>query len=190
MVDRAVSYQSRRNSMKKTLPLADVMDIIKGSNIQYMTQYQKFVDDNNLVALGIPKYPKLAYKSDFPDIDTFLGNPQGTAKKAVRDLQSVLANKNKPWTKVQNPGRSKGSKNKTVEVEEPVVIPVPVSTATPSFASIVKTLNEEYNIPLDTLYRLNEEANKTSLMKVEAINETLRVLVKIAMQKVNPKVKV
>jgi hypothetical protein len=28
------------------------------------------------------------------------------------------------------------------------------------------------------------------LMKVEAINETLTVLVKIAMQKVNPKVKV
>ena len=89
-----------------------------------------------------------------------------------------------------NPGRSKGSRNKTVEVEQPLVIPVPISTPTASFASIVKTLHEEYNIPLATLYTLNEEAKKTSLMKVEAINETLTVLVKIAMQKVNPKVKV
>ena len=190
MVDRAVSYQSRRNSMKKTLPLADVMDIIKGSNIKYMSQYHRFVDENNLTVLGIPKYPKLAYKSDFPDIDTFLGNPQGTAKKAVKQLQSSQAYKIKPWTRVMNPGRSKGSRNKTVEVEQPLVIPVPVSTPTASFASIVKTLHEEYNIPLTTLYRLNEEAKQTSLMKVEAINETLTVLVKIAMQKVNPKVKV
>ena len=174
--------------MKKTLPLADVMDIIKGSNIKYMSQYHRFVDENNLTVLGIPKYPKLAYKSDFPDIDTFLGNPQGTAKKVVRELQSIQANKIKPWTKVQNPGRKVGKK--TVELVQPVVIPVPVPTPTASFAYIVKTLHEEYNIPLDTLYRLNEEANKTSLMKVEAINETLRVLVKIAMQKVNPKVKV
>jgi hypothetical protein len=175
--------------MKKTLPLADVMDIIKGSNIKYMSQYQRFVDDNNLTTLGIPKYPKLAYKSDFPDIDTFLGNPQGTAKKVVRELQSIQANKIKPWTRVMNPGR-KVTKNKTVEVEQPVVIPVLASTPSASFASIVKTLHEEYNIPLATLYTLNEEAKKTSLMKVEAINETLTVLVKIAMQKVNPKIKV
>ena len=175
--------------MKKTLPLADVMDIIKGSNIKYMSQYHRFVDENNLTALGIPKYPKLAYKSDFPDIDTFLGNPQGTAKKAVKQLQSVQAYKIKPWTRVMNPGRTKGSRNHS-KIEEPIVVPVvPVQTST-SFASIIKTLHEEYNISLTTLYRLNEEAKQTSLMKIESINETLTVLVKIAMERVNPKVKV
>ena len=188
MVDRAVSYQSRRNSMKKTLPLADVMDIIKGSNIKFMSQYERFVDDNNLSALGIPKYPKLSYKDDFPGADAFLGNPEGTAKKVVRELQSIQINKIKPWTKVQNPGRK--VVKKTVELVQPVVIPVPVPTPTMSFASIIKTLHEEYGFPLTTLYRLNEEAKQTSLMKVEAINETLTVLVKIAMERINPKVKV
>lgn len=170
----------------KSLPLADVMSVIKGSNIKYMAQYQRFVEDNNLTALGVPKYPKLAYGVEFPGIDAFLGNPEGTAKKAVREIQSVQANKIKPWTRVQKPGRSKGSKN-APKIEKQIAEPVASIT---SFASIISTLHTEYNIPLDVLYRLNETAKQTSQMKLETINETLNVLVKIAMSKTSPKVKV
>ena len=170
----------------KSLPIADVMSVIKGSNIKYMAQYQRFVEDNNLSALGVPKYPKLAYGVDFPGTDAFLGNPEGTAKKAVREIQSVQANKIKPWTRVQNPGRSKGSKN-APKIEKQIEEPVASIT---SFASIISTLHTEYNIPLDVLYRLNETAKQTSQMKLETINETLNVLVKIAMSKTSPKVKV
>ena len=164
----------------KSLPIADVMSVIKGSNIKYMAQYQRFVEDNNLSALGVPKYPKLAYGVEFPGIDVFLGNPEGTAKKAVREMQSVQANKVKPWTRVRKPGRSKGSKN----------VPKIVEQITEPVASIISTLHTEYNIPLDVLYRLNETAKQTSQMKIESINETLNVLVKIALNKTNTKVKV
>lgn len=170
----------------KSLPIADVMSVIKGSNIKYMAQYQRFVDDNNLTALGVPKYPKLAYGVEFPGIDVFLGNPEGTAKKAVREMQSVQANKVKPWTRVQKPGRTKGSRN-VPKIKEQVIEPVASIT---SFASIISTLHTEYNIPLDVLYRLNETAKQTSQMKIESINETLNVLVKIALNKTNTKVKV
>lgn len=170
----------------KSLPIADVMSVIKGSNIKYMAQYQRFVEDNNLSALGVPKYPKLAYGVEFPGTDAFLGNPEGTAKKAVREMQSVQANKIKPWTRVQKPGRSKGSKN-APKIEKQITEPVASIT---SFATIVSTLHTEYNIPLDVLYRLNETAKQTSQMKLETINETLNVLVKIAMSKTSPKVKV
>lgn len=173
----------------KSLPIADVMSVIKGSNIKYMAQYQRFVEDNNLSALGVPKYPKLAYGVEFPGIDAFLGNPEGTAKKAVREIQSVQANKIKPWTRVQKPGRSKGSKN-APKIEAVVNAPVASIPSTPSFASIISTLHTEYNIPLDVLYRLNETAKQTSQMKLETINDTLNVLVKIAMNKTNPKIKV
>jgi hypothetical protein len=170
----------------KSLPLADTMSVIKGSGIKYMSQYQRFVDDNNLSALGIPKYPKLAYKSEFPGVDAFLGNPEGTAVKAIRELQSIQANKVKPWTKVVKHGRTKGSKN-LPKIEVSVVAPV-AEPVKPSFASIIDTLYTEYNIPLDVLYRLNETAKQTSTMKLETINDTLTVLVKIAMSKTKVKV--
>jgi hypothetical protein len=181
--------------MYKSLPIEDVMDIIKGSNIQYMAQYQRFYRDNNLKNLGIPYSPQLTYGDKFPGVDKFLGNPEGTALKASREVLSNNANKNKPWNHIRKgTKKARNSQYATKPVlpvlsdVQPVIVPAKSDTA--SFASIVKTLHEEYNIPLATLYTLNEEAKKTSLMKVEAINETLTVLVKIAMQKVNPKVKV
>ena len=173
----------------KSLPLADVMSVIKGSNIKYMAQYQRFVEDNNLSALGVPKYPKLAYGNEFPGVDAFLGNPEGTAKKVVRELQSIQANKIKPWKRVQNPGRSKGSKN-SPKIEIVVTQTIPTQPSTPSFASIISTLHTEYNIPLDVLYSLNKTAKQTSQMKLETANEVLDVLVEIAMNKIKPKVKV
>ncbi len=172
----------------KSLPLSDVMSIVKCSNIKYMAQYRKFVVDNSLKAIGVPLYPEMTYKAEFPGVDAFLGNPEGTAVKAVSEVRSITVNKHKPWKLVENPGRAKGSKNKTVEIEQPVIVPAPSKTT--SFASIIKTLHEEYGFPLTTLYRLNEEAKKTSSMKLEAINDTLDVLVKIAMEKTNTKVKV
>ena len=173
----------------KSLPIADVMSVIKGSNIKYMAQYQRFVEDNNLSTRGIPKYPKIAYGNEFPGVDAFLGNPEGTAKKAVRELQSIQANKIKPWTRVKNPGRTKGSKN-SPKIEIVINQPVVNQSSTLSFASIISTLHTEYNIPLDVLDRLNETAMQTSQMKLETINETLNVLVKIALNKTKPKVKV
>ena len=173
----------------KTLPLADAMNIIKGSGISYMAQYHRFVRDNNLKELGIPYNPEIAYGSAFPGVDAYLGNPEGTAKKAVSQVRSITVNKVKPWTQVENPGRVKGSKNQP-KIEQPVVAPVKAVVSTSSFASIISTLHTEYNIPLDVLYRLNETAKQTSQMKLETINETLNVLVKIAMSKTNPKVKV
>ena len=175
--------------MKQSLPLADVMSVIKGSNIKYMSQYQRFVEDNNLSSIGVPKYPKLAYGNQFPGVDAFLGNPEGTAKKAVRELQSIQANKIKPWTRVKNPGRTKGSKN-SPKIEIVISQPVANQSSTPSFASIISTLHIEYNIPLEVLYRLSETAKQTSQMKLENANEVLDVLVNIAMNKIKPKVKV
>jgi len=194
VVDRTVT-STKENIMYKSLPIEDVMDIIKGSNIQYMAQYQRFYRDNNLKNLGLPYNPQLTYGDKFPGVDKFLGNPEGTALKASREVLSNNANKNKPWNHIRK-GTKKARKSQyetkpvlpVLSDVQPVIVPAKSDTV--SFANIIKTLYDDYGIALPTLFRLNEEAKQTSSMKLEAINETLTVLVKIAMEKVNPKVKV
>ena len=174
-------YSIKENKMK-SLPLSDVMSLIKGANIKYMAEYRRFVLENNFQSEGFPLYPE--YGKNFPGVDTFLGNPDGTAEKCRSIVRGNTARIVKPWKQVKNPGRVAGSVNAPkVVVVEPVK-----ETQTPSLASIIRTLHSEYNIPLDSLYQLNKDAKSSSNMKIEAINETLTVLVEIAMSKTKVKV--
>lgn len=183
MVDRQ-KQSIKEKKLKSTLSLADAMSIIKGSKIRYKSEYEKFVRDNNLKEIGLPLYPVISYGNTFPGWDEFLGNPEGTAKATVSAIRVNSANNSKFWKKsLTHSGVSKPKPS--YQKPQPVVV-----TQDMSMANILQTLHNDYGIALPTLYRLNEEAKQTSSMKIEAINETLNVLLKIAIEKSNIKVKV
>ena len=76
----------------------EVKAYIKGS-FTMLTQYRKWVLDNDMVSKGFPLNPNTSYaKSEYKNVDTFLGNPSGTNIKA----RSEQAKKSRFWL-VNNP---------------------------------------------------------------------------------------
>lgn len=161
---------------KKSCSLVDAMGLIKGSNIKYKTQYEQYWDANanTCLALKLPKYPMQAYKSDFPGWDAYLGNPEGTAVKTVREIHTSQANNTKFW---KTGGRKLDAPK---PAPKPVVAPVQTYASSISFESILETLHDEYNIPLDMLVEMSSQASKSSSVKIETMKATMRFLLKVA----------
>ena len=161
---------------KKSCSLVDAMGLIKGSNIKYKTQYEQYWDANanTCMALRLPKYPVLAYKDDFPGWDAFLGNPEGTAVDTVQAIHISRANNTKFWKTTSK------QVNTPKPATKPVVEPVQTNVSSISFESILETLHDEYNIPLDMLVEMSSQASKSSSVKIETMKATMRFLLKVA----------
>lgn len=82
----------------KYKPVSEVKAYIKGS-FTMLSQYRKWVSDNGMEAKGFPLNPNTFYtKSEYQNVDAFLGNPAGTNIKA----RSEQAKKSRFWL-VNNP---------------------------------------------------------------------------------------
>ena len=82
----------------KYKPANEVKAYIKGS-FKMLSQYRKWVSDNDMESKGFPLNPNTSYaKSEYQNVDSFLGNAPGTNIKA----RSEQAKKSRFWL-VNNP---------------------------------------------------------------------------------------
>lgn len=115
----------------KYLPIDQVMKMIKGE-FQTIRQYRDYVIENGLIEQGFPKDPHVTYTWQYPGVDTFLGNPEGTYKAwQIKDI------KNRKIWKIAASTRREPKKTK----------PKPVANLHPIISKM--SLIEAYRVLLD-----------------------------------------
>ena len=150
--------------MGKYKPLEIVQSKIKG-RFQTLKEYKQFVIDNNLTEKGYPVFPHQTY-SEYPGVDAFLGNPEGTAHK----LRVAKIIESKPWV------RSTEGRKKAV-VTPKVDAPVAVTQPSLSMVEITKSLLER-NISLRTMEAVVVETTFT----IEEARQVINLILQKQMQ--------
>lgn len=148
-----------------------VMEYIEKEKFQTLTEYKNWVIEQNFDNI-FPVNPNIYYK-DYPGVDAFLGNPQGTSKARVRFLLAQPENRAKSLTVRRTNAKTRRAEkakeiqktieaNKVKSVTRTKTEPVIGNTYKPDVAQCFKTLLE-HNVSFETLYKVNNEmANLTT----------------------------
>lgn len=133
------------------MSLTDVMEYVSNEKFTNLSQYRKWVIEQNMTSL-FPKNPNLYY-NNYPGVDAFLGNPPGTCMK------HITANLISPENRAKCIKARRDNKIKLLSKK-------------PSLSVCFEVLLE-HNVSFSTLNKVNKEMSSISSNDAREITNVL-----------------